>query len=190
MWNYEENIKKEYDILFLEFSSCNYNFYKEAIDETNDILKTFKGRVIFLLDDPEIIPKIDREITVWANADMDYNLKKEFGYKFFKKELPIDNFPFHGLMTPKEITPHKIDRAVYYGNSTGGRLKKIIASKLQIPLDVYGKQKNYPFKVNENLPKQHERSDFYKQYLCSICIKDNKHKKYKWLTVGVFCWLA
>jgi hypothetical protein len=191
LWSLEKNKEEKLDALFFEFSGLNEQFYGKEIEETKRIIKKYNCPFFFILDDPDIIPKLyefDKQFTVLINSNINEEKRYLFNYHFFQgsKNISIEPFPVHSLMEIKEYKENSIEFPVYYGNSSGGRLKVLESLMFYEKILVYGKQKNFNFKVNENIPTQPERSKFYQQFLYSIALSDNKHKIWEWNTGRAF----
>lgn len=164
----------EYDKILVEFGSLNYLFHKPDIDYSNKILQSKKA--IFILDDPDLMPKNIFGADVWVNADA-YECAKKW------KIHGISSFPIYGLQNirkPSEIHNGKI---VYYGGTSGGREKLLRQYQTLLPnLEIYGDKKDYKHIIPKEPPSQVERAKFYSQFMACLSVTDPLHKKLKWNT--------
>lgn len=166
-----------YDIILMEFGSNNYNFYKEDIDYSTEILRTQK--CIFILDDPDLFPEVVKENgfkpIFWVNAD------PQICQRYWC--VVCEHFPVFGLQEMREPTPEHNGKIVYYGGSSGGREKKLLQYKTLIgTLEVVGQKKDFVSIKPKEPPIQEHRRNFYQQYMASLVLRDALHKKLGWNT--------
>ena len=199
---------EELDLLFIEMSNENVLQNYKVIAESMGIMNTVKCPIILLWDDPAItlkirqpqeLPKIKMEkmnFTVFINAEAE--LGDVDWPSFFAPEVrenigtvKFEFFPFGALLTQLEIAdnPEK-DSLVYIGGHGGGRLKDLEIIRAQLPLEIFYKQTSYPYELHGEAPRQPERLNFYRKYMCNLGLQDSTHKRLKWHTGRCFHALA
>lgn len=162
----------QFDKILVEFGSLNYMFHRHDIDFSNEILKS--GKAIFILDDPDLMPKDIFGAPVWVNAEAEACQKKW--------HVPCETFPVYALQDMKPSKPHNRG-VVYYGGTSGGREKLLVKYMVLIPeLEIYGDQKDYKHMKPKEPPTQSERADFYSNFMACLNVTDGVHKKLKWNT--------
>src|ERR1700741_3398103 len=78
-----------YDLIMVEFGSLNYMFHPKDIDFSNEVLKS--GKAVFILDDPDMMPKELHGTPVWVNAkNLEACMKKW-------KDKQFEYFPIAGI---------------------------------------------------------------------------------------------
>lgn len=164
-----------YDLIIVEFGSLNYMFHKKDIDFTNQVL--LHKNVVFILDDPDMMPKELYGATVWANAwDLKACQKKW-------KDKTFEYFPIAGLQPIAEPKKKHNGKVVYYGGTSGGGEKMLMKYKVLIPeLEIYGHKKDYKHLQPKEPPTEDERSNFYSDFMACLNVSDSLHKKLGWLT--------
>lgn len=164
-----------YDLIMVEFGSLNYMFHRKDIDFSNLVLQSKK--VVFILDDPDMMPKELYKAIVWANAtDLQACRHKWKGKEF-------EYFPIAGLQPIKEPKYVHNQTVVYYGGTSGGREKLLSMYQRLIPeLAVYGHKKDYKHIIPEEPPTEDERSNFYSDFMACLNVRDSLHRKLGWLT--------
>lgn len=187
----QKNLRKDHQILMIEFGSSNESFYGEDIVQTMEMVRKHKGKVVFLCDDPDL-PFCWKKL---FKDDLDrwecwYNATKGVPFGGQPEEIKIMDFPFASLMTPKE--PQNIYNAgslVYLGRPNGREkvIKKLVAGK--IPFIVGGRReewKAFPEVMVVDAPDQPFRPSFYAMSMGSLVLADTKHKRMGWRTGRAF----
>jgi hypothetical protein len=177
----------DYDYLILEFGGTNYNFYKKDWDETIDIINKFKGKIMFINDDPDL-PFLwnlldNEDWSRWTIAVNALNLKAcKIILKCPNKTTLIDLPMFIGLKF-NEFNLNNNPEMIYIGRASGR--KKYFDEFLKCKqLRIAGKQKEWSEYnlILIDIPQQKERINFYKNFNSSLCVYDQKHAKCHWRT--------
>ncbi len=167
----------KFDKILVEFGSLNTMFYADDIKFSEEILAS--GKAIFLLDDPDLMPKYLLEnptIPIFVNADAEKCSK-------YWKRGNFESFPVYGLQTFKVPHLENNGKVVYYGGTSGGREDKLLKLSVLVPeLVVVGAKKDYKFIIPKEPPEQTERADFYSSFMACLNLRDAKHKKTGWNT--------
>lgn len=162
-----DNSIQQPDLIFIEFGSNNKNFYGKQITFAEELADKFKGRCIYICDDPELFWPGDSGLINWFNA---------------RQNLPDNtfDFPFHTLVDALPCRPPVHLDLIYFGRFSGR--KKLLQDILtRVPLKLYSTDAEGGFQVQAP-PNQVDRYDFYARQMCSLSLNDNKHKHYLWRT--------
>lgn len=167
------------EMLFVEFGSTNTQFYGEDIKKTIELVNHYKEnnkKVIFLCDDPELVPK---DVSEWA-TEMWVNANENACSILWK--LPCKSFYFHALIQKLPYSTNHNNKIIYWGGSSGGREDTLAKLQRIYDIEVFGKQKEYTkIKVKEG-PNQDKRMEFYSNFKFCLSLRDNKHIKLGWKT--------
>lgn len=176
-----------YDLLFVEFGSSNAKFYGEDLKQTQHMVATHRGYIVFLCDDPDLpylwktVPDVGRW-AVWLNA--------KYGEPFGGQpdSIPIYDAPFAALLKPPGWASPGPDsqgvQLVYNGRAKGREAAFRALFAAGVPFVVAGRPaewKDFPATVIE-APTQAHRAEFYRTKLGSLVLADKKHKKLGWRT--------
>ena len=172
------------DILLCEFGSTNQFMYPEDIEYFISTVQNFRGKKIYLLDDPDLYFNRKWNLffdELWINADFGNSdiVRKTFkipGYTAIKFA------PFYALQDLYCIESHYRNKGVYYGSGTGGRERSLTIISKHIDIDIYGKGGFDNTKANKKIPRAVDRPKFYSQYEYSLCLSDSKHKELGFIT--------
>lgn len=175
---------KLFDVLFVEFGSNNKVFYGDDITYTEELMSyngEFEKKIIFICDDPELFPKLNPFFVdhYWVNADNELACSKHFG-------VSCESFPFYGLQEVRRFAGEHNGKVVYYGGTSQGREERLSKYKVLLPIEVYGKEKDYKTINPKAPPSQEERSDFYRSFAYCLGMQDNKHRKLGWNTGRIY----
>lgn len=179
---------QECDVLMLEFGGTNLQFYQKYWDKTVEMIKSHKGRVIFLNDDPdlpflwELLPDEDwSRWTIAANAtecnEVATILKCPIG------TTTVD-LPMASGMEFAEFHAGTIPKVVYIGRPNG-RTKYFKEFTSSRNLQIAGKEsewEDYDALEIWETPQQRDRRKFYQQFHGCLAVYDDKHKKSGWRT--------
>lgn len=172
-----------HDMLFVEFGSSNTSFYGQDLAVTQEMVERFKGKIVFLCDDPDLsylwktVPRA-KQWVVWMNAIRPQPLSGQ------PAQVPSFDFPFSSLLVP--LTPLDVEaqKFVYIGRPVGrsAAFKKLFAAKALV--EIYGRAAEWSaFDVEvKDSPTQAQRRDFYAKQLGCLAIADAKHKRLGWRT--------
>lgn len=182
------SVYQKCDILMLEFGGTNLQFYKKYWDETLAFIKAHQGRILFIIDDPDLafiwklLPDEDwSRWTILANATnpevVKQVLKAPAGCKVvdYNMKANTEFSSFHDGQYKK---------LVYIGRPNG-RTKyfdEFIDSKY---LQISGKDtewKKYAGISIMDIPQQRNRRQFYQNFAGCLAICDDKHRSTGWRT--------
>ena len=181
----KHDLKREHELLFVEFGSSNTQFYGKDLEETNKQINDHLGPVIFLNDDPDLpmiweMVKKPKQWSCWYNACAVKSLGKQ------PIGVPSYDMPFSAFQTFHEPmhSGYQNQYLVYIGRPLGRStaVKKLIAGNA--PWRVFGKQKEWEEfgVIVADAPEQTEREGFYRAQLGSLVLADKKHKEMGWRT--------
>jgi len=182
---------RSWDILLLEFGGTNLQFYGKQWEETINLIKCHKGRIIFVNDDPDLTflwGLLEGEDwsrwTVAANAvntdAVSHALKCPDGVR-------VVDMPMHSGIDFAPFTEGRTSKLVYIGrpNGRGQYLdKKGMALAYSKHVQICGKPKewaDYEIAVAAN-PQQRDRRMFYRNFAGCLSIYDKKHAVTGWRT--------
>jgi len=175
------------DVLLLEFSGNNLNFYEKDYNHTLKLIEKHNGKIIFVCDDPDL-PFLWKLLKnedfsrwdIWINAK---NKEKAREILKIPDKCQVYDIPFHQFLKPTNQSNYKIKKIIYIGNNTGR--KKIFQELINSPnLIISGREKEWQdYNVQITLmPDQKDRKQFYKLFFASLCVNDTKHLDSKWRT--------
>lgn len=172
---------QSFDVLFVEFGSDNAVFYGDDIEYTKKLIEAEQGKIIFICDDPELFPKLNPFYIdhYWVNAENELACSKHFG-------VPCESFPFYGLQETQSFASEHNEKVVYYGGTSQGREERLSKYRVFLPLEVYGKQKDFKDINPLPPPSQEERASFYRKFKYCLGMTDNKHRKLGWNTGRIY----
>lgn len=200
LYPYPPEPGQKFDVLMIEFGGTNFLFHRKDILETMDLIKNHSGKIVYINDDPLLVPPIisktdrnggigqfvDHRWRIWLNAKTD---KMNF-HEALKMDpmVPIFDFPVASIMDPESgfRDNPEINKLIYIGSCADSRWKKVKELvDSQVPLDIAATTKlDERLTVGEYVkpPSQSERRAFYGKYLACLAISDLKHKKWNWRT--------
>jgi hypothetical protein len=175
------------DVLMLEFGGNNLLFNGKAWNETFEMIKTHKGKVIFLCDDPDL-PFLWKELpgedwTRWfvaVNATKLEPTRLKLGVPSAAKMIDL---PFHALLDQQEFSDGTQPTAIYYGRPNG-RMKSLTPYLQSGALTIAGRieEWNDPSLSIVEPPQQRDRANWYKQWRACFAMYDGKHAITGWRT--------
>jgi hypothetical protein len=161
------------DLILMEFGSDNEQFYGEDILPSRQMLATRK--CIFLLDDPELMPKEAQQAErIWVNARNMEAVKEKWGSK-------CEYMPFAAIQTGKLSQPTNTF-GIYIGSATQGREVFVQAFQAVCPTLIFSREGQFKRLISQPPPPQPLRYALYGKHKFSLGLRDKTHKKYDWNT--------
>jgi len=186
----QTNIQRDttsYDYLMLEFGGTNYNFYKKDWDETINIVKKFKGKIIFINDDPDL-PFLwhlldNEDWSRWTVAVNAINIDACKKVLRCPQKIKVIDLPMFIGLKFNDFNHNNSAEMIYIGRPNGR--KKFFNEFLQCKqLKIAGKTKEWIGyqTILVDIPLQKNRIPFYRNYNSSLCVYDKKHALCHWRT--------
>ena len=180
-----EQSNESCDILLLEFGGTNLQFYKKHWEETIQIIKSHKGKVFFITDDPDLsfLWDLHHDYSNWTMVVNAINLRVCRVVLKIPSEIKIINYPFHIGMSSQEYSEEHNKKIIYIGKPSG-RMTYIKKLKQSHHFEIAGKNAEWE-KVGVNaidIPQQKDRYQFYKKYAGCMALYDKKHATTGWRT--------
>lgn len=190
LWEYSPGYKKS-DVLMLEFGPCHWVWNQDDIQETVKLVQAHKGPVVFLCDDPEMLygclePRALRLLNQKNFSRWSLWLNTPLPQPDVQQRLPgckVVDAHYAALIKPRPYGSFTRRAAVYMGRGGDGREALLEQIHTQVPIHVYGKQKEWTrIQVFDEPPSQVDRGNVYAQYPVSVCVTDREHKRLGWRT--------
>jgi hypothetical protein len=137
----EAKLSPEHELLMIEFGSSNKQFYGKDIEETLRMIKSHKGCVVFLCDDPDLpLPWKELPDEDWSRWSVWYNAK--FEQSLGAQPAAINKFDMPFSVFQPEHKPGKDfgkEHFAYIGrpNGRGSIVENLVDGG--VPFVAYGK---------------------------------------------------
>lgn len=182
---FTDEVNQNFDLLCIEFGSSNMQFYGDQIRKVFEIANNFKGRKVFICDDPDLPCPWDlvtnpNEWALWYNARNGLKLSKDPAAAQWY-DMPFSSLQKH--ITIKDEEPIGSD-LVYIGRPNGREKDIKLMMAVGVDFKVYGRQKEWDHlgkRVHE-APQQTQRARFYHRQLGCLVFADKKHEELGWRT--------
>lgn len=182
---------KSWDILLLEFGGTNLQFYGKQWEETIQLIKSHKGRIVFVNDDPDLTfhwKLLEGEDwsrwTVAANA---VNTDAVGEVLKCPSGVRVVDLPMNSGMEFAPFSEGRIKKLIYIGRPNGRGMffdKDKMGLAYSKHLQIAGKPKEwaeYDVPIATN-PQQRDRREFYRNYYGCLAVFDRKHELTGWRT--------
>lgn len=180
-----EQSNESCDVLLLEFGGINLQFYKKDWNETIQIIKSHKGKVFFITDDPDLpfLWNLHNDYTNWTIIVNALNPKICRTILKIPATANIQIYPFHIDMDRHEYSTTHNNKVIYIGKPTGrtNYIKKLAYSHhFEIACKNTERKK---IGINSiDIPQQKDRYEFYRKYVGCMALYDKKHAITGWRT--------
>jgi len=181
------------DLLMLEFAGSNPTYFAEDLAATWAIIRNHKGPVVFLCDDPDLLPE-------WGDLETDYRRWQvwwnclDTGEGVLPAEVEVIDAPFGGLLGAETLEAAEDDTLAYIGRTDGRvrRLRELLREK--VPFVVYGRGKEWDEFGGAGwiraLPRQPLRRAILHRHLGVLGLADARHRAMGWRTGRIFHGIA